>query len=614
MIMRLAPDPTLFRLRPPMLLLLGLLATSADALEIAAQVTTQPIDRAGEWDFRQDGRGGLWLGYYDLSRALHLRDPQGQDRNLIQADERKAQSGLAMATQEAGVSLLWREKFPVKKFLLHDSNRPEAAPVELGADSEPLTRLQANYLQGQLQLLWYGERGYPELQEKNFIYTQAYDPVSGQASPSERLTAGIYPVWAHDAGGNTLVFSWVADAEGSRVIARRRLAEAKEFDPAVTLAAVPPISHIFRALEANGQWFAFWATSRGDEQRLEGAVSVDLGQTWRHFSLEALGNFIVSSLDVAADGEGRVFLALSGKDLATPGAKQDIRLIRSADRGETWQVSRPRPESVAQRFRGRNPSVEIGPAPGQVLLVWEDWRHLRGQLFLSLSQDGGATWAIDNLAMPQPAGINRTLTDALSAVYVQDQSYHVLAQQPVDDSIGAYHLYDVGFSLADLQQLADSDRQTTNGAPNVTAAPGTSDQVTAPVGTADEGQPISEPAEPVRERVAAFWKALETGDFAGAYEFQDPFFRAKNSKLSYTQPMGRIKYRDLNIDEITIDGPIAKVKTRVKASVIPFRAKTGEMITRPEQEVKVDETWLWLDGNWYREYYSEANDLKFTRY
>jgi hypothetical protein len=52
----------------------------------------------------------------------------------------------------------------------------------------------------------------------------------------------------------------------------------------------------------------------------------------------------------------------------------------------------------------------------------------------------------------------------------------------------------------------------------------------------------------------------------------------------------------------------------VKASVIPFRAKTGEMITRPEQEVKVDETWLWLDGNWYREYYSEANDLKFTRY
>lgn len=614
MIMRNAADPTPSAWRAPVLLLLGLLATGAEALEQAARLTTQPIDRAGEWDFRQDGRGGLWLGYFDLSRALHLRDPLGQDRTLIQADGQKAQSGLAMAAQEAGVSLLWREKFPVKKFLLHDSNHPEAPPVELGEGTEPLTRLQADYLQGRLGLLWYGERGYPELKENNFIYTLTYDPASGQASPSDRLTGGIYPVWAHDAAGNTLVFSWLAEADGSRVIARRRLAEAKDFEPAVTLAEVPPISHIFRALQANDQWFAFWATSRDDAQRLEGAVSADLGQTWRHFSLEALGNFIVSSLDVAADGEGRIFLALSGKDLATPGAKQDIRLIRSTDRGETWHLSRPRPESVAQRFRGRNPSLEIGPAPGQVLLVWEDWRHLRGQLFLSLSRDGGETWAIDNLAVPQPAGVNRTLTDALSSVYVQDQTYHVLAQQPVDDSIGAYHLHDVGFSLADLQQLADGARQTASGAPSGAAASGTLGQVTAPIETADESPPISQDAERVRERVTAFWKALETGDYAGAYEFQDPFFRAKNSKLSYTQPMGRIKYRDLNIDEILIDGPIAKVATRVMAGVIPFRARTGEMITRPEQEVKLVETWLWLDGNWYREYYSEANDLKFTRY
>lgn len=589
--------------------------------ELWADVTTQQVnasqlERTAQWRYQLEGLGGLWLGYYDTERALHLRDPKGGDRILVQPEKDRAPSGLALAGLPEGVNALWRQKFPNKSLYLANSNFLESTPLVTGEGTEPLTRLKGVNLDGTLHLLWYGEAGDPLLDQQYFVFYQNINPFNGEKSPIERVTPGIYPVWAYDKKGNIIVFSWIQDTKGSRIIAKTRRPGGGDFGPAVVVAEVPTISHYFQAFRSGERWFAVWET-RYEKNRLEGAYSDDLGQTWKRFGFDDLGDFLLGSLVVDADDEGRIYIALSGSDLAKPGQKQDVRFISSTDRGETWKLHRPRPQAIGEKFRGRNPSVVIGPSPGQVLLVWEDWRNLRGQLYASLSYDGAQTWVYDNIPLPQPPGVNRGLTDEFSSAYFHDRSYHVITQQPTDDGYTALNLYVVIFDPTDLKQIAVSLQQ-----PN---PPLTETKVleNAPIETTTETTPspsIPQASESIqasvednlKKRVEGFWNTMISKDYIGAYGFQDPFYRAKIRPDTYSQQMGRIKYTEAKVEAIRIEGPIATVKTQVNASVPPFRAGTGETISRPEKEINITETWLWIDGDWYREFYSEYLDKKFT--
>ena len=578
------------------------------------QINASALERTGQWHYQLDGKTDIWLSYYDLSRSLHLRNPKGEDRILVQQEPERTPSGLAMAALPEGVSILWRQKFPTKSLYLGNSNTPDNSPLVLGEGTEPLTRLKAVNLQDTVHLLWYGEAGDPLLKQQYFVFYQNVNPRTGEMSAVERVTPGIYPVWAYDKAGNILVFSWIEDDKGSRIVAKTKRPDGKEFGPAVPIAEVPTISWNFQAFRSGERWFVVWET-RYEKNRLEGAFSDDLGQTWKRFGFDDLDDFLIGSLVVDTDDEGRIYIALSGTDLANPSPKQDVRLIRSADRGDNWVISRPRPVAIGQKFRGRNPSITLGPQPGQLLLVWEDWRNLRGQLFASLSYDGGQTWKYDNIPLPQPPGINRGLPDQFSASYYLDQTYHVISQQPADDSYGALNLFEVTFSPSDLEQIAAALPKPKPA--EIPAAENASS--TAPAGltsspsVADAEGQITDPAQDaLRQRVEGFWQSLITKDYDGAYGFQDPFYRAKMKAETYRKQMGRIAYREIKVDGIEIEGPVATVKTRVMASIPPFRAGTGEMITRPEKEINITETWLWIDGNWYREYYSEYMDKKFT--
>jgi hypothetical protein len=587
---------------------LGIFAGQAFGDIKEQQINADALERTGQWHYQIDGKAGLWLGYYDLSRSLHLRDPKGEDRILVPQEPGRTPSGLAMAALPEGVSTLWRQKFPTKSLYLGDSNTPEKNPLVLGEGTEPLTRLKAVNMGDTLHLLWYGEAGDPLLKIQYFVFYQNVNPRTNEMSAVERVTPGIYPVWTYDKAENILVFSWIEGDKSGRIIARTKRSEGGEFGPPVTIAEVPTISWNFQAFRSGERWFVVWET-RYEKNRVEGAFSDDLGQTWKRFGFDDLGDFLIGSLVVDTDDEGRIYMALSGSDLANPSHKQDVRLIRSADRGDNWVVSRPRPVAIGQKFRGRNPSITLGPQPGQLLLVWEDWRNLRGQLFASLSYDGGQTWKYDNIPLPQPPGINRGMPDQFSASYYLDQTYHVIAQQPTDDGYGALNLFEVTFSPSDLEHIAAALPK-----PKPAELPAAEKaSMTASPAIADaEGQITDPQQDALRQRVESFWKSMISKDFDGAYRFQDPFYRAKMKAETYRKGMGRIVYTDVKVDAIEIEGPIATVKTRVMASVPPFRAGTGEMISRPEKEINITETWLWVDGDWYREYYSEYMDKKFT--
>ncbi|MTW19563.1 sialidase family protein [Allochromatium palmeri] len=555
------------------------------------------------WKYVHDAVGGQWLAYYDRDRLLRLRDPEGNERLLVPNNRAQAPSGLALLATDKGAITLWRDKYPDKGLYLLDTEQLAAdatsiAPLEIGADTEPLARFVAQSdAKGLTHLLWYGEKAGQPTNSIHNIYYRNLNRASQELSPIELVMAGIYPVMVSDPQGNLAVFSWQGDVEGRRIVSRFRPAGG-DFAETVTVADdVSEVTPIFEAFRSGSRWFAIWLSQRGLDKRdfhLEGARSDDSGKTWTRFNFEDLRGYDIGSLNIATDDKGHILLAVSGRDRSQHDQdKQDVYVIHSTDRGETWSKPvRPRTgdDEMLALFNARNPSVAFGQKPGQVLLVWEDWRDIRSGLYASLSNDYGATWAIADVPLPREPGVNLGLRYEPNAVYADGDGYRVIAERYTDDTLKGKQLVELALDESSLKSIADSARA--------------------------ERQRQAETAEAaLRERVEGYWKAMQADDYNTTYTYLDPFFKAATPLNLYLSKMGKIKYSEAKIDAITIKGPVAEVVTTIRAHVPEFKAPmTGEVIQQPERVASVKNRWLWIDGEWVSEFRVESQDIVFTRY
>jgi len=117
----------------------------------------------------------------------------------------------------------------------------------------------------------------------------------------------------------------------------------------------------------------------------------------------------------------------------------------------------------------------------------------------------------------------------------------------------------------------------------------------------------------LKERIGGAWSAFLKEDYVAAYEFFDPFFRARTSQETYISWMGKIKYHTFEIKDIKVTGNVAKVSVGIVYSVSKVKIKTQE-ISAPETPSDVDETWLYVYDNWYKEYYMASLESGVARY
>ena len=581
--------------------------TAGAAVTAPEPMTTAEMTMSSGWDAQMDGEGKLWLAYYDTLRLLRLRMPDGAERLIVPEGRGQAPSGLAMAALDQGAALLWRDKVPEKGLYVARADQPQRPAVELAGTSQPLVRFESAVAGGRLHALWYGEAPVEGSSDRYNLYYRSMDLADTETpsealSPTERVLPGIYPVWATDPSGAVMVFSWLANETPQRIAARFRPAGADAFGETLSVAEVPGITPIFRAFRSGNRWFAVWLSQYGPtrtEFLLEGAYTDDEGKTWTAFAFDDLRGFDMASLDVIADDAGHILIAATARQRVEDVlGKHDIKLIRSLDRGTTWSAAESlRPAALAGEFQARYPSLAFGAKPGEVLLVWEDWREIRGRVYAAFSTDYGATWALNNVPLPHTPETNLTLTSRRNGLYRHGDRFELIAEQATSDKLAFKSLVRLSFTAEDLGELAAAEKSAP--APEAAGADAATD-------------PRSEAA--LRERIQAFWKAMLEKDFDTTYAMQDPFFRARHADQTYKSNMGRILYADFKIDEVKVDGARAEVKTRVRASIPPFRAKTGEIISRPEEEIAIPEVWVWVDDAWYREYYSDGQEARFTPY
>jgi|GEM_PF-5409497 len=570
----------------------ALLILPASALPVAAagevaDLGALPPSGIGTWAALRDPRGGLWAALYHHRKALFLVSPDAGEIPLM-TDPQAAPSGLALAP--AGKDRVWaafRNKLPTRDLYLVRSDAPKSL-FPVGRGTLPLARIRlAADPQGGAWVLWYGERPVKDAPDQPYWLYLNHIDAQGEAGTPRRVLPGVYPTLIPDGAGGLVIFSWYRDAGRTRV-AMRHLGADGVLGPERSVATVPQVSPPLGAFLSAGRWFVYWETQYGeyhDDLLIEGAYSEDGGRTWHRFSLDPLRHLDVRDLSAAADGSGGIALALAGRwrNPGEPLGRFTAFLVRSQDNGAHWEAPLElRPASSHYSNAPEAKAAFVGPKKDRLLVLVEDWRNIRAQVRYWLTAPGGKAWAVRDAAMPLPGRYSYTLGYSDPGIHAAGKRIDLLMERK-DDAFTENHLIDYRLTLDELTRL-------------------------------EPPAPAFPDLARLKSRVNAYGQALVGKDYQAAYDLFDPFYRARVDFLGFLKTQGRIRYEVAEYQGSKLQGPVAEVQFHIRASVPKFRGRSGRELGAPERDVVIPVRWLWIDGDWYMEYRSEARGIRYTRY
>ena len=554
-----------------------------------APINGNAMTSPDQWYFYVTEDGGLWLAYYTTDgpvRKLRLRRPDGVEFVVGPPRREQAPSGLALLAGPDGPRLAWRDKFTRKSLYFQAS--PDSTPLSIAGDTEPLTRLHLAETDGRIHILWYGEKFDEPLNERYFLYHRSVKPNGSDPSKIQRLMPAIYPLWIVD-GEDIAVFSerWRPDGKTDVVGVQTLNPESGEFNDPVQVT-----THRFgpthKAFASGGRWFLVWVgLNEEDSFVLQAAFSDDKGKTWKHAAFDGLLGMDMARIDAAVDERGRIVLAVSGKYPRQPlMGKETVYLIRSDDNGDSWSDPIAVRSDGLEGFRGRLPSVAFGSKPGELIMVWEDWRMIRGVIYASLSQDFGKTWTIREVPLTMPTA-NYGLPFWTKAVRAYKDGYVLMFERYRDDGMRTKDLFELRLGAKDLERIA---AQRTSQA---------------------EHENLTQ--ERLKQRADAFWQAFEAENYRTVYSMLDPYYRANQSEESFVKMMGAVKYYSHKFDDVRLEGRLGGLKTTVN-SAVPEIMIDGNLVSKEPRDHQFWDLWVFVNGDWHRQFYREVSDKRWTRY
>ena len=277
----------------------------------------------------------------------------------------------------------------------------------------------------------------------------------------------------------------------------------------------------------------------------------------------------VQGLDVARTAEGAwvdgaLLVALSAEDKGS--YKQRIFAAKSRDKGQTWDFGRiDTPEGTSTRAWLPDLTVD-GDLVG---LVWEDYRDIRPSVRMQLSRDRGATWLARDIEVSDrrhPALRPRVMAHA-GNLYIAWYQYRTDARKEADAMLIRMD-WDEAFARAMGAEKPDNPE---------------------------------EKERLLKEAVADYWNAMLKGNLERAYQLHDPFFRARIPFDAFATQRGKFIYHSHQIQSLLIDGNVARVQSTTSFE-IPKLLVMGREQAVPRRDFAIDDTWLYVDGGWYRQY------------
>jgi hypothetical protein len=433
------------------ILLAGFFAHAAYAGE---QVLTESLSSSSPATMLADGKGNIWVGYYDKFMGIHARNvSQGTDL-LIGETAEKTSRGLTVDIQGEHIFVVWREKASGRKKLFfrasHDGGKTLSDPVILDDNTtEALTRIKiGSNPKGEVYVLWYGEKKI--LNADYNIYVASSTDFGKTFSAPKNLTEGythsIYPaLLVDDENAYTFSYSISIDERKTYMVFRKTSDGGKTWSEPVRIKETGTVSLYVEPVKVGKRLHVFWFNSydSAGNSVIEGAYSDDDGKTWKSTVFEATRRFDVGTLKVSNDRDGHIYLTMAGK--WEEKQKSKAYILISEDNGTTWRELISVRHYPFEHTKVKIPTV-LADA-GEVVVVWQDYRNIRSNLYMQFSKDGGKTWQEKDIPLEEPGKFNTGLWIYGNSILRVKDKYYVLAYRSENDLLEKELLLLVDFTL-----------------------------------------------------------------------------------------------------------------------------------------------------------------------
>lgn len=286
--------------------------------------------------------------------------------------------------------------------------------------------------------------------------------------------------------------------------------------------------------------------------------------SWKATGIKGAQGLDVARMDHHVWDDGRILIVFSGEERGV--FKQRIYAAVSEDRGKTWDVKRI-DNKTADNTRAWLPRMAVNGH--NVVVVWEDSRNIRAGVWAKLSPDRGKTWLTKDILISENSAYAFRPRIAFAK-----KVFHIAWDQFKDDEKKVAY-----FSLTQM----DWDSLVKSASREETALS------------------LEKKDALLRERVKAYWEGMIKNDMKTPYETHDPFYKARIPFEYYVSHRGPMVYNAYSIEGVNIQGNIATVKIKVTYE-IPRITILGKETSMPPKEVTAEDTYLFLDGTWYRKY------------
>jgi hypothetical protein len=536
------------------------------------------------------------IAYYDNKQWLKFKWA-GDEGSLIiskQAHPEVKNSHIGFSSKDDNIYIFWRPKIAAgdkmgDKHILfsasYDSGKAFSAPKLLNADVGAFhpRRLETGS-DGLLYLIWSDERA-----GNHRIYLNMSKDY-GKTWLEHELKMNSHPENAYEpfisAYGQSVWVGWLKPEKGySAFLFRYSEDNGGTWSDEIKIPT--PDNWLFtpRMVYTNAGLLIIYYV---DEKGIMYNRSRDGGKTWESpLFIPDTAVYGSSGFKIAKNTKGNICVMWPGP-FKLGQNKADIFINCSNDGGITWAKNTTRLDTNTPMLtHSLAPDIAIDEE-GRVVVVWQDLRNIRPNIYMNYSIDGGATWQKQDILINSPGG--RGVSQFPSVATDGKGRFLIVWMLALSDSLKREYLLAYEEVIFKCPELA-SDKNR---------------HICAPVIGLDEGKRRAKLAS----RVEEFWKAYVGKNYEKGYEMFDPFARARVSKQFFLSNVGQITYHEFKIltDTISINENFASVKVNVVFEAETFSVGQYEgSIPRTDREL--DEKWIWIDNDWFKVYEISTGDF-----
>jgi len=397
----------------------------------------------------------LWILFVNPKNEIVAKNAYSKVKFIFNADKKETPSEPVGCIINNKFHTAWRAKTNVKTlfFTTLDLKASQVEnPIVVDKTTEPLPRIKLGCAENIVNLVWYGEKG-DSKGHKNSIYaSRSFDGGKTFSEPFEvtpQTRASIYPTLVTDEKGNAYVFTEVVNENIHEMVFRK--ATEKGWEEPVSIGKVGIVSIYIRPLKVGNRLMVFWFNSYDGVPVTEMAYSDDGGKTWQRQVFETTRYFDLTGMQVVAGDDQNVYLALSAVNKSKSEddpkkLKDQLLFFYSNDGGKSFSGPvQIRHDAFGSYTRAQFPNIV---AKGKtVVVVWNDYRNIRANLYMNYSTDGGVTWQAKDIPLEDPGKFNTVLHWDVNNLIEHQGTYHVLAHRFKNDAMDEAYPVLISFKL-----------------------------------------------------------------------------------------------------------------------------------------------------------------------